>query len=133
VQELVGFGIDLNNANSIIQLWKQELAAKYKAPTVSMLCEWWTRGLITLPDYLQRVRNIGYSQEDAMRIVQVCGMKQNDRLKKEFEKAQKDSQTRAEKQRKALEKAAMDAMPCRPTKPKCPMPGMNGSANGKSG
>ena len=128
VEELIGFGIDLDSATAIVTLWKHELAAKYKGPTVAMLCDWWQRGMITLDDYLQRVKNIGYSQDDAMRIVTVCGMKKNEQLAKEYAAAQKKQQTADEKRRKAIEKAMQDAMPCRPTKPKCPQPGTNGKS-----
>src|SRR5205085_2716925 len=82
-------------------MWYAERTAKQKSPTVAVLCKWYDKGMITLDDMLQRVRNLNYSEVDALRIVESCQMDVKARRQKELHAA-------LDKQAKAAQAAARE-------------------------
>lgn len=128
--QLTNLGFDPANTGEIVYEWTQIRDAKYKAPTVSMLCDWWRRGLIEMSDFSTRVTNLGYSHLDAQRIVQTCLGKRSEQLEKDAERARKEAESKEAKRlrdlkaaQKDAERRLKDASPCRVVKPKCPTPG----------
>lgn len=136
--QLIDAGIDPDQVIDLITSWVRLRDAKYKAPTVSMLCDWFRRGLIEMSEYTQRVENLGYSHLDAQRIVQTCLGKRNEEIEKQAEKAAKEAESRERRRLAALKAAQRDAekaykagLPCTPPKkPTCPVP--SSSRNGSS-
>lgn len=138
--QLARAGIDPARIGTMLFNWRTIRDARYKAPTVGMLCDWWTRGFILLSEFTRRVTNLGYSIEDANRIVQSCQGKEAERRAKEAEKLAKEAESkerrriselrRAEKEQKAAikeaKKLAQEQAPCKP--PPKPVCGANGQS-----
>jgi hypothetical protein len=131
VARLIQNGMPNDTARESVQRWQLELDAKYKAPTVRMLCKWWTQGLISIDDFSRRCRNIGYSIEDASRIINSCASDQQKRLAAEAKKLAKEAEQRARQAAADAERLRKRLLPCREVKPPCPQPGANGAANGQ--
>jgi len=132
--QLSRVGIDPSVSGEMIFQWQIVRDAKYKAPTVSMLCKWWQRGLITLQNFMDRCRNLGYMLEDAERIVNSCQIDQSEKLAKERERLAKEAQAESRRQEsnrrrivadqrrdiKEIERRIKEAAPCKPPpKPVC--------------
>lgn len=136
-QALVEAGIDPSRIGEITHQWGVLRDSRYKAPTVKMLCDWWSQGIMTIQEYERRLVNLGYSLVDAARIMQTCQNQERERLEKEAEKFAKEAQQRQDREdrkRKAAqreaERLAEKLRPCKPPpKPPCPSPGQ--SLNGQ--
>lgn len=89
VAELTGEYMAQAQAEQLVHLWAAERRAKQKEPTVAMLCKWYGQGMISIDDYLQRIRNLRYSEVDALRIVESCNLDVKARRQAEIEKALK--------------------------------------------
>lgn len=137
--QLNRIGIPPESIGELLFQWSIIRDSKYKAPTVSMLCDWWGHGLITIDEFNRRVENLGYSHVDANRIVQTCQGKRAELLAKEAEKMEKEAEAkerrrladirRQQREQRTMEKeiaaAIKAAAPCTP--PKKPVCGTNGS------
>jgi hypothetical protein len=141
---LSNVGIDPRTVGEIVFQWSTLREAKYKAPTASMLCDWWRRGLIAIEEFTRRVENLGFSHLDAQRIIQTCMGKRQEQLEKDAEKQAKEAAAKEAKRLRDLKSAQRDAekaykagLPCTPTKPKCrpgtAIPAANGQAAGRAG
>lgn len=58
--------------NAVIGQFQAKRMSQKKEPKVKMLCEWYTHRLITEAQYYDRVIRLGYTADDAYRMVQVC-------------------------------------------------------------
>jgi hypothetical protein len=99
---LDALGIDTPKKLQLMDEWIAQRDGRMKEPKVAMLCEWFTNGFITYDNYFNRLRNLGYTIEDAQNIAQTCAAANN-------LKQQKAAAAQAEKQRKATEQAIRDA------------------------
>lgn len=143
VDPLASAGLDPTRITDVIAGWKLERDAKHKQPQVGEMCNWYSRGLITIEEYYRRCLNLGYSTVDATRVVTTCVLKDNDRKATEVkaaaaaaQKAEDKRQAEIRRQQKEVKQAIKEAAaavaaaaPCRPApKPICP-PGANGVAS----
>lgn len=132
--QLNQLGVQPDRIGELLFNWSIVRDAKYKAPTVGMLCDWWTRGYITMDEFRRRCENLGYSLVDAERIVASCQGKAAERREKEAEKLAKEAESRqrrvesdrrrmvADQKRmeKEIKAALAAAAPCKPPpKPTC--------------
>lgn len=92
--ELAAIGIDSVRAVEFSQAWENERKSRAKQPAVAMLCKWFDQGIINLDEYMQRIRNLGYVESDALRVAESCTIGIQERKAKELERE-------AERQRKA--------------------------------
>lgn len=76
----------------LAQLQAAKMSQK-KEPRVRMICEWYTHKLITEEEYYSRVMRLGYTADDARRIVLVCAADK-------AAKAAREAQQQAERLRK---------------------------------
>lgn len=104
---LMQAGFDLSQANNYVSDWDAEKRFKYKQPAATILCKWWSSGLLSGDDYSRRLTNLGYSPDDIARMMAMCAGDLAKRKQKDAEKAEKD----AEAARKKL--AAANARACK--------------------
>lgn len=144
--QLLRAGVDNGRIGDLLFTWSNLRDARYKSPTVGMLCKWWSNGYITISEYQRRVENLGFTLEDASRIIQSCQQQDSERKQAEAEKLAKLAQQSREKQIRELrriereqkaavkeaQRLAKEQAPCKPPpKPTCPTPGQpesNGQA-----
>lgn len=62
-------GLDLFQRENLVRGWKCELMTRRREPTVKMLIEWTTNGIITVQELFRRLMNLGFSEADAMNII----------------------------------------------------------------
>jgi hypothetical protein len=56
----------------LVDEWECERESRVKEPRIAQLCQWYVQGFITGDEYLRRLINLGYTPEDAYRMVGVC-------------------------------------------------------------
>lgn len=128
IAKLVNGGFDADSAIDLVNQWRDEREARGKIPTAAKLCLWRGLGVLNRQEQLEALDRIGWEPEDARRIVAECDYQWQQKAQKAAEKAQREILAELEKRRKAeekarkeAEKAAIDALPCKPRpKPPCP-------------
>lgn len=114
-QTLLDYGVDRFAADTITEQWAYQLKSRLKEPTAMMLCKWRNHQFITDAEYFERLQRLGYSYDDASRILSVCvsdmlakqraaAEKANEKAKKELEKALKNQYELEKASQKQLEK-----------------------------
>jgi len=104
--DLIGFGLDQDQAELLVRGWTCERAAKEKRPSVGQLCEWRQQGQIDDLAYVSSLQNLGYDLDEAQRIATSCGIKLNQRLFRE-QKQREAELLRAAKAAEAAQKAKL--------------------------
>lgn len=118
---LVRYGVPAERATQLANIWRLTREARKKIPTAKMLCRWWSENLITLDEYIRRLKNLGWKEADALKIASVCVNDETERRRKELEAAMKRIEAAAEKERKRREAERKRLQPCRDRpKPLCP-------------
>lgn len=80
---LVNLRLDFLQASDLIDNWDCEKMTRRKEPTIKILSDWVYWGIITLDELGRRLTNLGYSDEDVIRLrISIDG---NDRLRKKRE------------------------------------------------
>lgn len=102
--QLVGMGIPANMAQEMVNRAECELSAKGKDPSTATLCGWLELGMIEPVDFVQRLERVGWSNDDAVRILRSCLSKINVNRAREAEKQAKGEAADTEKQRREIEK-----------------------------
>lgn len=103
---LIGQGMDMEQADSISEAWYCSRASRVKEPTVKMLGEWAVAGLIDWNQFDQRLRNLGYSPDDAERIRIITDKQARQKAAKEAEAAADRAERKARQRKKDQEEAA---------------------------
>lgn len=67
--ELTAQGVGLTVAAELLTGWTCERRSRSKEPTVKQLTEWVTMGIITVDEFRRRLVNLGYTADDAERII----------------------------------------------------------------
>lgn len=67
-------GVDPTPAEELASKWLCERTSRRREPTVMMLRAWAENGIITAENLLARVKRLGYSEDDAVRIVQSAAL-----------------------------------------------------------
>lgn len=96
--EFANLNVDPERIDTLTAQWEADRNGKLKEPRVAWLCNWFTNGYITWDEYFQRLTNMGYQTDDALRIIKVC---QTDDIAKKARQAV----AAAEKNRKEIERA----------------------------
>lgn len=65
---LIALGVDVHVADELVRTWGCEKGSRRKEPTVQMLQGWVYDGIITWAEMDRRLRNLGFTPEDAARI-----------------------------------------------------------------
>lgn len=65
-------GVQPEQQFQILARFEADKFGHRKEPRVTMLCQWFERNLLTRDQYFERLARLGYSTEDAYRIVQTC-------------------------------------------------------------
>lgn len=97
--KLIEIGVDAFAANDMVGAWTCERDSRAKEPRVNYLQSWWRRGLISTEQLLERLKRLGYSHDDSLRLVNITQIEERERIEKEAIK-------KAEKARQEEEKAA---------------------------
>lgn len=77
-----------NQAANIVNKFECEKQARSKAPTAAMLCRWFNDGLVDSAEFQSRLFNLGYTPEDASRIVSRCQIQLQRKIEKQERQAQ---------------------------------------------
>jgi hypothetical protein len=106
-----------DDAAEIVAGWECLRAARRREIPAATLCTWFEQGIITPEHFLDSLKRLGYTDDDAWRVVASCAIrlgekqakdlqKLEERLKKERERQEKEIEKQAEKQRRAEERRA---------------------------
>jgi len=77
------YGIDQTSALEIIGIWQVEAQTKLKPASVGQLCEWASKGWVSVAEYQYRLRALGWRPADIERIIRACGLKERQRQEKQ--------------------------------------------------
>lgn len=97
-------GVSQERQAEFFRLWRIEREAQGKQVAASVMCDWHSKGLIGIPEMRQRLLRIGYSTDDAERVIAHCRLGILGREVKEREARIKAEIRDQEKRRKLLEK-----------------------------
>lgn len=103
LNELTIIGVDQQRANDFVNHWETMLRYKRKEGSASLLCTWYGRGLLSIQDFNRRLSNMGWSQDDVLRIIQTCLLGVADKAKAAADKHAKEVQTGIDKAAAKLE------------------------------
>lgn len=78
---LIEAGVDQFAIVQMIDGWEVERETRWKQPTVAQLTGWLTKFIMPAAEVERRLRNLGYSQDDAERIITLAIMKAEDAKK----------------------------------------------------
>lgn len=105
---LLDRGIPADHVLTILRRWECERSSKAKEAPASTLCSWFAAGLLTAEEFSTRLIRIGYSVDDAERIVGVCSKKAKiaaETAEERVRRKEKVQDEQAERERKARERA----------------------------
>jgi hypothetical protein len=74
ISALLSVGVQQEKAAVMVDEWRQSACSKGKEATASMLCKWFTQGILSATDYLYRLRKLGFTLDDANHIVASCAI-----------------------------------------------------------
>jgi len=106
--ELDRNGIPAPSQGRFLATWSAQKLARQKEPTIAMLCAWYDKGIIDLPEYQRRVRNLNYSETDALRVIEQCTIGIKERKEKQLQAALLKQEKEAERQLKEQQRAARE-------------------------
>lgn len=93
---------DVTAAASHARAWECERSSRRKEVPARSLCKWLAQGIITQAQYLTRLGNLGYTQDDAVRMLASCGQ---DIFEKEKARAIREAKSRLDEYRKRIAEA----------------------------
>ncbi len=110
--ELMALRLDPDQIDRVIRQWECLRTSEGKTPATNQLCEWLDMGTITQFQFLQRLKTIGWSVDDADNILLSCTRKLDARERKRMEQEQRKDEAEQRrkdrelgKQRKAIKRA----------------------------
>lgn len=104
--ELARWGVRPERAALLVELWNAEWFQRPKEVQAEQLCKWVGSGIISLDDMRKRLLRLGWSEDDARRIMRHCVLGHNARAAKERERAARAAAQQQERVRRELEKIA---------------------------
>lgn len=93
---------DVSAAASHATAWECQRSSRRKEVPARSLCRWLAQGIITQAQYLTRLGNLGYTQDDAVRMLASCGQ---DIFEKEKARAIREAKQRLDEYRKRIAEA----------------------------
>lgn len=106
---LLDMHIDRPQVVALVGRWVCERDARIKEPTVRMLVTWTDQGLITAEELYRRLRNLGYPDDDAQRIVASAAITDAEKRQKEQEARARRAAADKRQQQKDADAAAARA------------------------
>lgn len=103
---LSGYGVHSERVRGLLTLWDAENLRRPREATAAQLCEWVGSGLITPADMLTRLRNLGWREADAQRVVRHCVLGHLGRSAREREKLARAQAQQEERRRRQAEQLA---------------------------
>lgn len=111
---LVKLNVERMAIDRILVEWQQERSGRIKEPRVAMICKWHDAGYITSDEYYVRLIRLGYSNDDADRIVKLCAseavarrakaaLAAQDRMRRDAERAMRDTQRKLQERIQQLD------------------------------
>jgi hypothetical protein len=82
---------DSSAANEIVNGWECEKSSRRKEVAAATLCKWMYQGILSQDQYFTRLLNLGYTTDDATRMLASCGQDVVEKLKAKALKEAKDS------------------------------------------
>lgn len=104
--DLIGIGIVPERVTILKSQWECEAAARDKAIPLAKLAGWLRDGVIGPVDFVRRVRNLGFSTDDANQLLSDALQNISIQQQKAAEKQAKDQQAAASRAAKAAEQGA---------------------------
>jgi len=98
-------GIPPQRADAEVTAWGCELEAMGRDAPTSTLCRWLELGLINGNQFTDRLLTMGWSRDDAFRIVADCSAKLGAKRQKEIESSAKKLQSQLDKDQREMERA----------------------------
>lgn len=111
LQWLQAQNVDRLIADEMIAGWECEARSRSKEPTVAFLTSWAEKGIITEQEMNRRLRNLGYTADDADRIVSAAKIDVGRKQAKEAQAAADRAERKARQAKKDREEAAKKAAP----------------------
>jgi hypothetical protein len=102
-------GLDSDQADRMLSLWRCQEKVVEREPAAAQLCDWYSKGLISVADFGERLLNLGYSQNDMTLMITRCNVKVSEAQAKELIKQEKELEAQIAKQVAAEEKALKQA------------------------
>lgn len=113
VTQLLKAGVSQDVAETLVGEWRCEFVASDRMPTVDMLGKWFIKGYLSQAEYLNRLKRLRYSDEDAGNIVRLTIQEEQERRAREAaaaaEKARKEAERIRREQMKEAEKKRKEA------------------------
>lgn len=117
ISKLSDGGIDSGCVQGLVEKWEIERMKRDKYASAAQLCKWRENALIGAGEQLKALIKMGWTREDALRIVTQCGLEIEVRATQKMERQAAKAAAAAEKARKEAEKLRRQAE-CGP--PPCP-------------
>jgi hypothetical protein len=89
VNQLISTGMTPAEALSTLGTWTQHIKHQGKQVATATLCKWVGQGLMSGGEYFDRLVAIGWSREDAKKIVESCGLDWTQKNRSKFSKTVK--------------------------------------------
>lgn len=102
-------GIPSELVGELLPTWYRVVKIRKKEIPAATLCKWRSLNVITPGQQTQALIRLGYSTEDARRIVQACQFELDQKQQKELERALEKAKREAEKRAKEEEKRRKEA------------------------
>ncbi|GAI92956.1 unnamed protein product, partial [marine sediment metagenome] len=96
-------GLSVGAVTTILESFECERIAEGKQPPTSMLCTWLEEGTINTQDFVDRLKRIGWSEEDAMRILVSCKSKISEKQARQAKRIANEEKRALEKQKREEE------------------------------
>jgi len=106
--ELTNRGTDSQYASRLVDWWQCELKSGEKHVSANTLCEWLARGAISSVDFTDRLKRIGYSADDAARMLDDCLIKVSAKRLAQAKKEAKEHAIEQNRIARILERQARD-------------------------
>lgn len=102
--ELLNLGLRPERVELEIEAINCELVHRGKDPSTAVLCQWFDQGLLSSAEYADRLERIGWSTDDAIRIMSQCRTKISAKAMQEAQKRAKQEKAAADKAQKESER-----------------------------
>lgn len=103
---LAGYGFQPDWIDLQIESASCERESRGKMAPTATLCGWYDEGLIDSGDYTERLVRLGWTADDALKILTQCSTKINVKRQKEAERTAKYEAAKVERMRKEMEREA---------------------------
>ena len=103
--DLANLGMPPQRADAEVAAWRCELEAMGRDAPTSTLCRWLELGLINGNQFTDRLLTMGWSRDDAFRIVADCSAKLGAKRQREIDASAKKLQSQLDKDRRERERS----------------------------